>query len=331
MGKRGVGRPPKKKVVVQEQTIVTQAIMDSVGETTAKRSEEGRKKMMNQGEVVIDNPKVIVVDSLNTENPDSTRDNTKEVVKSPIRVSPTKTWVDVIQGNRDIKRGMALRYIPPTMINGEVEISIEDKDVVNELNYWESAMILFAMGESLSMNAIKKFMEKVWNFFSLPELYYNDTGYFIVRFKLDEDRERVMQQGPYFIYGAPLFLRYWSAEFEIRDDLFKVVPIWITLPQLPLYLWGDESISKIASVIGCPVTTDECTARKLRISYARILVEVDITPKTKESIWIRDQTGRRIEKKIEYEWRPRYCQTCLRVGHDCSLKKNQIKKKGVET
>ncbi|XP_058768939.1 uncharacterized protein LOC131642737 [Vicia villosa] len=89
---------------------------------------------------------------------------------------------------------------------------------------------------------------------------------------------------------------------------------------------GGKSISKITSVIGNPITTDECTAKKLRISYARVLVEVDITQKSKESIWIKDHTGRRFEQKVEYEGKPKYCQQCLRMGHDCSIKP-VIKKK----
>ncbi|CAI8595563.1 unnamed protein product [Vicia faba] len=113
----------------------------------------------------------------------------------------------------------------------------------------------------------------------MPDLYYNDTSYFIARFKNNEDQEKVMEQGPYFIYGKPLFLKYWSPDFEIKEDILRVLPLWITLPNLPMHLWGKKSISNIASTIGKPITTDECTAKKLCISYARVLVEVDITQK----------------------------------------------------
>lgn len=57
------------------------------------------------------------------------------------------------------------------------------------------------------MNAMKRFMERVWNFVFLPELYYNESRYFIARFKFIKDRDKVMAQGLYFIYGIPLFLR----------------------------------------------------------------------------------------------------------------------------
>lgn len=47
----------------------------------------------------------------------------------------------------------------------------------------------------------------------------------------------------------------------------------------PMHLLGEKSISKITSVIGNPITTDEFTSKKFRVSYARVLVEVDITKK----------------------------------------------------
>lgn len=144
------------------------------------------------------------------------------------------------------------------------------------------------MGSDLSMNAIKQFMTKVWSFIALSELYYNKTGYFIVRFRSEADRDQVMEQGPYSIYGIPLFIRDWSPDFEVNEDLMRVLPLWIKLPQLPLHLRGERSLAEIASDIGKPVVTDECTAKKLRITYARILIEIDVTQKLKEQICIKD-------------------------------------------
>lgn len=66
----------------------------------------------------------------------------------------------------------------------------------------------------------------------------------------------------------------------------RVLPIWVLFPQLPLVYWGDMSIGKIASAIGNPLLTDECTSKKLRVSYARVLIEVDVTKELKQHIII---------------------------------------------
>lgn len=127
-----------------------------------------------------------------------------------------------------------------------------------------------------------------------------------------------MTSGPYFIYGKPLFIRYWTPDFEIKEDLLRILPLWVTFPNLPLHLWGEKCLSKIASTVGKPIATNECTAKKLRISYARVLIEVDVTQKPRETVCIKDHNRRVLEQKIEYEWRPKYCHTCLKIGHDCA-------------
>lgn len=65
----------------------------------------------------------------------------------------------MIQGNIDLKRGMAVEFIALTVVNSEDKVSIKDSDVKDELHYWENALILFSLRETLSMNAVKRFME----------------------------------------------------------------------------------------------------------------------------------------------------------------------------
>ncbi|KAI5445140.1 hypothetical protein KIW84_013409 [Lathyrus oleraceus] len=71
------------------------------------------------------------------------------------------------------------------------------------------------------------------------------------------------------------------------------------------------------SAIGAPVVTDECTTNKLIVSYAHILVEVDITQPLVKEIAIKDCEGRKMKQVVEYEWKPLYCEKCQKMGHQC--------------
>lgn len=124
-------------------------------------------------------------------------------------------------------------------------------------------------------------------------------------------------RGPYTICNRPVIVKEWHPNYDMKEDMLRTLPIWIKLPTLPLRLWGARSLNKIGSLIGVPLVTDECTAHKLRVSYARILVEVDITRKLIEEITIKDQDGRKVHQKIDYEWRPKFCEKCQKVGHQC--------------
>lgn len=39
---------------------------------------------------------------------------------------------------------------------------------------------MYIIGGDLSMNVVKQIMMKNWNFVSLPDMYYNDEGYFVL-------------------------------------------------------------------------------------------------------------------------------------------------------
>src|SRR4051812_32621479 len=101
---------------------------------------------------------------------------------------------------------------------------------------------MYAVGEELSMNAVKKFMNTTWNFVSLPNLYYDEEGYFIIRFKSSEDKTKVLMRGQYTIYKKPILLHEWNPKFTHHDDILRVLPIWVMFPQLPLVYWGEKSI-----------------------------------------------------------------------------------------
>lgn len=95
-------------------------------------------------------------------------------------------------------------------------------------------------------------------------------------------------RGSYTIFRKPLFLHEWKADFTFKEDAIRTIPIWVMLHQLPLVFWGDKSLGKITSALGKPMITYECTTKKLRVSYSRVLVEIDITLELKDYITIRD-------------------------------------------
>ncbi|CAJ2641905.1 unnamed protein product [Trifolium pratense] len=228
-----------------------------------------------------------------------------------------KLWVDVLSGNRNPINGLAMEFVAPKFVNGEVEVEIEAADIESEVKFWQSSLIMYVLGGDLSMNAVKQFMIKTWNFVKLPDMFYNEEGYFILRFHSFKEKDVVLMQGPYTIRNMPMLLRDWKPDFNLKRDMLRTIPIWIKLPQLPLHLWGVKSLSKISSAIGNPLVTDECTAHKFRVSYARILVEMDITQKLPQDITIKDSEGNKLKQVVEYEWKPLFCDKCQKMGHIC--------------
>lgn len=125
----------------------------------------------------------------------------------------------------------------------------------------------------------------------------------------------------------PLLLKPWRAGVSIAEH-FDRIPIWIRLPNLKLDLWAPSNLSKVASFVGMPVTTDACTAARSRIDYARVMVEVPFHGKLPKEIPIQDEEGPVYYQSVMYEWMPMTCELCGWFGHDsskCKRRKNEQK------
>ncbi|XP_058776119.1 uncharacterized protein LOC131650425 [Vicia villosa] len=350
---RGRGRPPKK-----------------VTQSTGTKHGDGSTTPVTTSPVTAAIPEehgtVITESNLDKQVTDSDgkgKSKDEPRVEEQMKTKPigdqNKLWVDVISGNRQTTNGKQLQFVAPKIKEGIFEVEIEEKDVEAEIRFWENSLIMYVIGTNLSMNAMKNYMSRMWNFVALPDMFYNDEGYFILKFKNGDDRDKVLMKGPYTFQNKPVILLEWRHDFTMAKDMLRSIPIWIKLPGLPLPMWGAQSLGKIGSVVGIPdrppisscfyvlingktfhpvclsITgtghissqgkvifgKPECPAEKLRVSYARLLVEVDVTQKLCEEIPIRDHEGRVRKQKVEYEWRPQYCERCQKIGHVCSTDK----------
>ncbi|KAI5397300.1 hypothetical protein KIW84_063204 [Lathyrus oleraceus] len=86
---------------------------------------------------------------------------------------------------------------------------------------------------------------------------------------------------------------------------------------------GEKSLSKIGSAFGNPLVIDERAANKLCVSYARMLVDVDITQELSQEITIKDNEGNKLKQIIEYEWKPLFCRKCKRRDINVMWKKQR--------
>lgn len=50
---------------------------------------------------------------------------------------------------------MAIKFVAPKTVEGEIEVEVEDINVESEVNFLESSLIMYVLGRNLSMNAVK--------------------------------------------------------------------------------------------------------------------------------------------------------------------------------
>lgn len=76
------------------------------------------------------------------------------------------------------------------------------------------------------------------------------------------------------------------------------VPVWVKLPLLPLEFWSVDILSRIGSILGTPLFTDQCTLRWERLQFARILVKMDVHGDFPGEVVLKDENGCQISQVV---------------------------------
>lgn len=113
-------------------------------------------------------------------------------------------------------------------------------------------------------------------------------------------------------------LRQWQTGIKIDPRSLQTLPVWVTFLDLDLQFWSTDMLRKIGNKVGRPHYIDKMKAQNRkhgRVSYARMLVEVDAQATLREKIILHDPDKIEYPRKILYDWRSWWCKLCAKFGH----------------
>ncbi|CAH9134910.1 unnamed protein product [Cuscuta epithymum] len=287
--------------VVRSQAVVENAIAVKMLETTKRKQSvqaDASSLVINQAAMV--SASKPITGKLVQE---STQQHT--VKEIDIGVKP---WSTLFKDNRDPTHGIKLKYIPP---KGK-ELDFTDKVMPFMVEMWGYCLVGCFTGRFLGLKAIH---ELKWKWGVKCLVITHDRVWVIFKFQNESDRTKVLNEGPYTIFGKQLMLKELSEDFSFEDEEFLKVPIWVKFPKLPWKLWNDEAMSEVASMVGIPLTTDKITQEKTNYNIARVLIEVDVSKPPQLSFPIRLSFRKIFKQTVVYETFPNYCFQCKEYGH----------------
>ncbi|KAL0402671.1 UNVERIFIED_CONTAM: hypothetical protein Slati_4297000 [Sesamum latifolium] len=119
----------------------------------------------------------------------------------------------------------------------------------------------------------------------------------------------------------------WEASFQqhdsgclifllhFKEDDINLTLVWAILPSLSLECWHPNVLGKIGSRLGTPIAMDSLTMKMERVSYDRILVEVDASNTLVDQAEFIIPNGVIKKRPIIYEFTPKFCLECNHFGH----------------
>ncbi|GFZ18561.1 topoisomerase II-associated protein PAT1 [Actinidia rufa] len=180
----------------------------------------------------------------------------------------------------------------------EGPIKLGDEEIQLSACPWERYLVGYFGGRFPGKLALNQIVAS-WKV--CPSIQFHGSGWIIFQFSSRDDQEKVLENGPYMIYGSPLLLKQMDKYFSFGKEVISTFPVWVQLRSVPLTLWNPMIFGKICSRLGRPIHMDKLTTQKERVTYARCLVKVDMAKDLVHSVQLHTPEGDEHEKKIFYE------------------------------
>ncbi|KAL4272499.1 hypothetical protein GQ457_13G019110 [Hibiscus cannabinus] len=308
------GRPPDGVIVVEDSTL-----LERQGSPVAPALQPMQKKGQTmEEEMVIDD---------GTPDGERVADSWEGLVQTPpvpeenLRPAPLlSSFKDKLLGDFGASRKPSII----TELNVEVkaedvrlggistlpEIRFSDR-VHNEVDaQLASSVIIRLLRKSIGYRALLNRVQSLWNPSGDMCLIDLDNDYYLARFALEEDFQKVLTGGPWVIYGSYLTVQPWSRKFSTTEAHPSHIMVWVRLPKLPYRYYTKSLFRHIAAAIGKVVKVDYNTTEGKRGRFARLAIIVDLNKPLVSGIII---DGYR--QDVEYEGLPAICYKCGKFGH----------------
>ncbi|XP_074288508.1 uncharacterized protein LOC141613665 [Silene latifolia] len=169
-------------------------------------------------------------------------------------------------------------------------------DIKKEVDFWNNAVFCYILGANPPWELVESFIYRVWDKFGIDRVSFLDNGAFLVRFTTVGARDALLKS-VYYLFDNNLWLS--NHGFWIWN--------WLRL-KWKLYL----------CLVGKFVQEDKDTHDKVRLSFARVLVELQMDQELPDKVKFLDETGKVVSVGVDYEWMPRSCTSCNGIGHNAT-------------
>ncbi|KAL3631406.1 hypothetical protein CASFOL_024390 [Castilleja foliolosa] len=237
--------------------------------------------------------------------------------------TPAKSYAQITAG-RDIstskKSGwfklqpIAMAIRTPVYIDNTQACIVSAMEVAEAAKQFEHALVLkFTVGRP-SLQDIRSHIICNWKLEAVPVITLIDPRHVLVIAENEKDMITIQSQESRRIQSSLFRVFRWTTDFNFSRDSPKV-PVWVSIPKLPIYYMNPTVLEKIGNIIGKFIKVDDRTMVMENGIRARICVEVDLSKPFQTHVFIGEDKDRGYWQKIDYEGNNTYCSHCGLLGH----------------
>lgn len=161
-------------------------------------------------------------------------------------------------------------------------------------------------------DALHQWIYSYWT--SDCDIHLCSKGFFIVSFHTEQERDSIINQGPWFWGNVGLIITPQFAKFDANTMKILIIPVWVRFHNLPLHLWHHIVLSAIGNSLGKFLKIDEDRVTRGILSFARICVEADLSQGLPDHITLNYNNTLRTQP-LDYENTAFRCCSCMQTEH----------------
>ncbi|KAJ4872742.1 Uncharacterized protein Rs2_45586 [Raphanus sativus] len=205
---------------------------------------------------------------------------------------------------------------PAEHVSGAPFVFIPDDNIAAAKEEFRDFIFARFHGDFPPMGRIIGVVNAIWAKTG-PRIFVHHVGpgEFLLKVTNIKTREVLLGRTCWNIAGYPMFVAPWSPEFNPEDVPLTDAVVPVELRGVPYLLFNKESLSRLATAVGKPVSLAPETERKENFQVAKLYVRVDLTKKLPSNIISGFSNGREVDISVSYPWMPMMCDACGKYGH----------------
>lgn len=175
---------------------------------------------------------------------------------------------------------MSFEYHLPEISDGKIVIKPPLSVDIQGREPWKNCLVGYFFEKRVAFHTMEYHANRRWKNRGLNEVIMNEDGFFFFKFTCEEDLLEILEEDVCLIEGKPLILQRWHHQMVLSKEVPKTIPLWVKIYNIPLQYWNCQGLSRIGSGVGNILMADGltekmCRAASGRLSFAKLLIEVD--------------------------------------------------------
>ncbi|XP_039173753.1 uncharacterized protein At4g02000-like [Eucalyptus grandis] len=156
-------------------------------------------------------------------------------------------------------------------------------------------------------------MKKAWKA-ETAVCQQKELGLFSFTFQSEEEKERILNTGPWSFASNLLVLKQCKPEIPEHCYDYSYCDFWIQMGGIPLRWFREDVVAELAERVGRVVEIQKEAKGNGPNKAGKVKVELDLNSPLKSGA-ILDIGAKKLWVDFKYERLPHYCYSCGRIGH----------------